>query len=81
MSVVVVRYVNEATEQSFILAEAADEHVNTLHRAFEQYLAGGWTTEILSYYPSFYPSELSDCEDWLGLERREERAHGEYQWD
>ena len=81
MSVVVVRYINEATEQSFILAQAADGDANTLHGAFEEYLVDGWTTEILSYYPSFYPSELSDYEDWLGLERREERAHGEYQWD
>ena len=77
MSVVVVRYINEATEQSFILAQAADGDANTLHGAFEEYLVDGWTTEILS----FYPSELSDYEDWTELERREERAHGEYQWD
>ena len=78
MSIVVVRYINEATEQSFILAQAADgDASSTLHIAFEEYLVGGWITEILSYYPS----ELSDYEDWLELERREERAHGEYQWD
>lgn len=77
MSIVVVRYINEATEQSFILAQAADGDANTLHGAFEEYLVDGWTTEILS----FYPSELSDYADQLELERREERAHGEYQWD
>lgn len=71
MSVVVVRYINEATEQSFILAQDADGDANTLHDAFEEYLVDGWITEILAYYPS----DLSDYEDWLQLERREERAH------
>lgn len=76
MSVVVVRYINEATEQSYILAQDAAGDANTLHDAFEEYLVDGWTTEILAYHGY----DLDDYKDWLELERREERAHGEYQW-
>lgn len=71
MSVVIIRYINNATNESYILATAADGDANTLHGAFEEYMVDGWATEILSYYPS----ELSSYEDWLELERREERAH------
>ena len=75
MSVVVVRYINEATEQSFILAQDADGDANTLHDAFEEYLVDGWITEILAYHRS---ADELDYEDWLQLERREEEAHA---WD
>lgn len=74
MSVVVVRYINEATEQSFILAQAADRADNTLHDAFKEYLVDGWTTEILAYHGY----GLGNYEDWLELERREVEAHA---WD
>ena len=74
MSVVVVRYINEATEQSFILAQDAAGGANTLHGAFEEYLVDGWITEILAYHRS---ADDLDYEDWLQLERHEEEAHKE----
>lgn len=78
MSVVIVRYTREATKQSFILAQAAEQLTNTLHSAFEEYLVGGWTTEILAYLPW---EEAENYRDYDHLSHREERAHGEYQWD
>jgi hypothetical protein len=80
MAVVVVRYINPATEQSFILAQAADGDANTLHGAFEEYLVDGWTTEIISYLPC---ENAVNYHDYAELERREERAHkeGGIRWD
>ena len=52
---------------------------DTLHDYFHEYLAQGWTQEILSYLPN-------DIDDWdisRTLEKREERAHqyeGDMRW-
>ena len=72
MAIVVVRYTQEATNQSYILAQDAAGDANTLHDAFEEYLVGGWTTEILAYLPR---EDAENYHDYDEIERREEEAH------
>lgn len=72
MAIVVVRYTQEATNQTYILAQDADGDANTLHDAFEEYLSEGWTTEILAYHPRADGYDYYEMEKY---EHHEEEAH------
>lgn len=69
MGFLVVRLSPSDHNKPFVIALSDSD---TLHDYFREYLAEGWTQEILSYLPN-------DIDDWYvsrSIEKREMRAHG-----